>query len=322
MEPLISVIILTYNQDKYIAQAIESVINQDVNFEYEIIIGEDCSVDDTFQIVLSFKNKYPEKIKLVTSELNVGLVKNYRRCLLECRGKYITALGGDDFWHSDQKLSIQVRFLESNPDFGLVHCGVTRFYENLGMKQNSCDVSKNIPNGYVYDYLLKENFIFAPTACFRKSLLAYIDFELYEKLGFFIEDYPMWLEFSQHSKINYINQSLVTYRISDGSISRSLDFAKQLHYLENSLEIKKYFLKKYPSKYIKISDLIELQNKIYFNQSLQYKDYRRAKKYAKLLNFNSFKQVIFISSLGCNIYSKWIEFKQSKNFTIIQRKVD
>lgn len=115
--PLVSVGILTYNHEKYIAEAIESVLKQKVNFKYEIVIAEDCSTDNTRKIVIEYQKKYPDIIRLILQPHNMGIQKNSNILRRACRGIYRANLEGDDYWAVEDKLQTQVDFLENNPDF-------------------------------------------------------------------------------------------------------------------------------------------------------------------------------------------------------------
>lgn len=115
-KPLVSVYMITYNQEKYIAMAIESVINQKVNFQYELLIGEDASTDGTADIVDKYKRLYPDRIKVFHREKNLGIRKNGHLLMNECKGKYVAVLEGDDYWCFDRKLQMQVDYLEENED--------------------------------------------------------------------------------------------------------------------------------------------------------------------------------------------------------------
>ena len=119
MQPLVSVRVITYNHEKYIAQCIEGILMQKTDFPFEIIIGEDCSTDDTRKIVLEYGEKYPEKIRVIISEKNVGAVQNTLRVGDACRGKYQAYCEGDDYWIDPLKLQKQVDLMESDPDMSL-----------------------------------------------------------------------------------------------------------------------------------------------------------------------------------------------------------
>ncbi|MGN0649975.1 MAG: glycosyltransferase family 2 protein [Oscillospiraceae bacterium] len=115
--PLVSIAMMTYNHEKFIARAIESVLMQEVNFRYELVIGEDCSTDNTRQIVMEYAEKYPGIIRAILHPHNVGMQENTNIMRRECKGKYRGNLEGDDFWITTDKLQKQVDFLESHPDF-------------------------------------------------------------------------------------------------------------------------------------------------------------------------------------------------------------
>ena len=118
----VSISIITYNHEKYIAKAIESVLSQKVNFNYEIIIGDDHSSDGTRQILEKYKENYPERISLILHPRRYqeipGRTNNITN-IYACQGKYIALLDGDDYWISDHKLQTQVDFLEANDDYAL-----------------------------------------------------------------------------------------------------------------------------------------------------------------------------------------------------------
>ena len=98
MDTILSVLIITYNHEKYLRMAMESVIRQKTKFHIEIIIAEDHSTDKTRDILREFKEKHPDKIKLLFRERNIGLKLNFLDGLEKCNGKYIALLEGDDYW--------------------------------------------------------------------------------------------------------------------------------------------------------------------------------------------------------------------------------
>ena len=117
--PLLSVVTVTYNHEPYIEKTIKGVLMQQVNFPIELIIAEDCSTDGTRVICQQYADQYPELIRLITSESNVGAIANERRAMLAARGKYIAFCEGDDYWTDPLKLQKQVDFLESHPDYSV-----------------------------------------------------------------------------------------------------------------------------------------------------------------------------------------------------------
>lgn len=110
----VSVCIVTYNQESYIAECIESIVTQQTNFKFEIIIGEDCSSDNTRAIVQQYAEKYPDLIIPVFHKKNVGVVENIKQIYEKARGKYIAHLDGDDL-ALPSKLQKQFDVMEKNP---------------------------------------------------------------------------------------------------------------------------------------------------------------------------------------------------------------
>ena len=118
-KPLVSVFMITYNHEKFIAQAIEGVLMQKTNFPFELIIGEDCSTDRTREIVVDYAQRFPEIIKPILHEKNVGMKSNMNTCMQACSGKYTAICEGDDYWIDSLKLQKQVGFLEAHSDFSM-----------------------------------------------------------------------------------------------------------------------------------------------------------------------------------------------------------
>lgn len=115
--PIVSVFMMAYNHEKYIAEAIEGVLMQKTNFDFDIVIGEDCSTDNSRQVILDYQQKYPGKFKLLLHKKNIGAVANQMAVFSVCKGKYIAMCEGDDYWTDTFKLQKQVDFLEANPDY-------------------------------------------------------------------------------------------------------------------------------------------------------------------------------------------------------------
>lgn len=113
----VSVIMLTYNHEDYIAQAIESVLMQETSLRYELLIGDDASTDRTPEIVREYAEKYPDIIRPVLREKNLGANRNNYELHTLTKGKYIASIEGDDYWLDTHKLQKQYEFLESHPEY-------------------------------------------------------------------------------------------------------------------------------------------------------------------------------------------------------------
>ncbi|SDB68550.1 glycosyltransferase [Butyrivibrio sp. INlla16] len=113
----VSVIVATYNQEKYIGHTLESIVTQNVNFKFEALVGEDCSNDGTAKIVKEYAEKYPDIIVPYFREKNLGMYANIPELMTHAKGEYIAFIEGDDYWIDDNKLQKQVDFLDSHPDY-------------------------------------------------------------------------------------------------------------------------------------------------------------------------------------------------------------
>ena len=118
----VSVIVLTYNHGRYIRKALESIFAQKVNFEYEVLIGDDGSNDDTRNVLVEYHNRYEDKVKVYFSEVNQGATRNFCNLLSNASGEYIAFLEGDDYWCDEFKLKKQIDFLDGNKEYGSCSC--------------------------------------------------------------------------------------------------------------------------------------------------------------------------------------------------------
>ena len=248
--PLVGVNMITYNHAPYIAKAIEGVLQQETNFPYELVIGEDCSTDGTREIVLDYQRKYPDIIRVITSDQNVGMHKNGLRTQKACRGKYIAYCEGDDYWHHPKKLQKQVDYLESHPECGLVHSDQDRYYEKTGGKiKNFFRTTNNIP---------PENFnifkgwglyhILTCTVMARKHLIDKIisDPHIYQNSQYIgATDIPRFIEVGMRSKIHYIDESLSTYTVRNESASNISNPLKRARFRKSNIEAFLYLADKY-----------------------------------------------------------------------------
>lgn len=113
--PKVSVCVVTYNQEKYIKECLESIVTQECDFDFEVIVGEDCSTDNTRAIVQEYVDKYPNIIKPLFHNKNIGALKNFEFVHNQAEGEYICHMDGDDY-ALPGKLQIQADFMDKNPD--------------------------------------------------------------------------------------------------------------------------------------------------------------------------------------------------------------
>lgn len=212
-KPMVTVRTSTYQHGKYIKQCIEGVLSQKTNFPFEFIIGEDFSTDGTREIVLEYAKKYPDIIRVITADYNVGVKANGFRCIRAIRGKYIALCEGDDFWTDPNKLQKQVDFLENNKDYILSFHPVKVLFENSEEKDyifpRSSDKSK-----FNLEELLKENYIQTNSVVYRNQNNSEVNFPIDIAPG----DWFSHLYYAQFGKIGFINEVMAVYRRHSGGI--------------------------------------------------------------------------------------------------------
>ena len=248
---------ITYNQDKYIAQAIDSILMQKTNFEYEIVIGEDCSTDKTREIVLDYKVKYPDKIKLLLQEKNVGMIQNFIDTLKACTGTYIALLEGDDYWTDPYKLQKQFDLMESHPDYSLCYHKV-KWVHTSKAEYNPDFVSNNDDKASsdIYDVLNRGWFMSTCSLFFRNIKLP----PGFENL--YIGDYPLHIFLADKGKLGFINETIAVYRINHkgytSNVLKVKDFEKRKKNFVDELFLYNYLNQISGNKYQAI-----FQEKIY-----------------------------------------------------------
>ena len=131
VKPKVSVLLVTYNHEEYVRQALDSVLMQKTDFDVEIVVADDHSSDSTLAIIEEYQPDN-HNIRVLPSERNVGITLNYQRGLAACRGEYIAVIEGDDFWISPTKLESAIAFLEQHPECAFCFHRFLRYDEASG----------------------------------------------------------------------------------------------------------------------------------------------------------------------------------------------
>jgi len=245
-KPRVSVCVITYNQESYIGQCLQSIVDQMTDFHFEVIVSDDCSTDLTGQICSDYEHKYPDKIRLFLNERNKGMVRNFIDTLNLCNGQYIAICEGDDYWNDPGKLKKQCEFLDANPEFGLVFTDADHFHEVNKMHIYAYDNTfrRRVPRGDVLNELLYGDPYKTCTSLFRSDLINDYD-QFIRNRNFKMGDYPLWLFIAKKSKIGYIDESTATYRIRENSASHSIGMKKYINFRRSAYKVSIYFSKYY-----------------------------------------------------------------------------
>ena len=208
----VSVMTTTYNHEKYIGQAIDSVLAQQTDFQWEQIVAEDCSTDDTRAIVQDYQQRFPEHIKPILRDRNIGRRQNFLEAFRTCQGEYIAILEGDDYWTSPHKLQRQVEFLDTHPDYAICfHAVETR--DEAGLQPPK--VVRAPRPRYTLDDLLEQNVIPTCSVMFRNHLFdSFPAWYLQAPAG----DWPLHVLNAEHGDIGYIDEVMAVYRVHAGGV--------------------------------------------------------------------------------------------------------
>ena len=229
----VSVCITAYNHENFIAQAIDSVLMQQVDFDYEILVGEDESSDGTRAIVKAYKKKFPDKIRLFLNSRQTVIYINRRPSGLwnflnnirNAKGKYIALLDGDDYWISPDKLQKQVNALEENPDCSICFHDAYMMMEDGTKQPFLATLGIQPKSSYTLEDILVRNFLPTGAVVFRNRFFKEFPNEMY---GILAGDWFLHIMNARYGDILYIDELMNCYRIHGQGIWTSLGPAGML----------------------------------------------------------------------------------------------
>jgi len=210
IKPKVSVCVVTYNQEKYIRQCLQSIVDQKTDFDFEVIVCDDCSTDGTSAIVQAFADRYPDLVKPISHATNIGPYRNYFFVHHQAIGEYIAHVDGDDYWLPG-KLSTQVVFMENNKMCVAVYTNALV----IGHDNRVIGVfGRNIKETFDTNYLIRDgNFLCHSSMMYKASIRD----KAFSMSGDFI-DYHVHIKLSENGLLGHIDKNLVAYR-SDSSSS-------------------------------------------------------------------------------------------------------
>jgi glycosyltransferase involved in cell wall biosynthesis len=258
--PAISIICITYNHEKYIDEAIDSFLMQETDFPFEIVVGEDFSSDATLLILLEYKKKYPNILKLLINDKNIGVTKNILRTALESNGDFIALCEGDDYWTDKTKLQNQYNILKSD-------ITISGVYHNVNVINENNSIVKNIPfKGKDYDSLntFFADFYQIPTCSvvFRNFFKdeGFYKFRKMFRETKYILDYLIDTLIIEHGRYIFLDKTMGCYRVieSNSSFSSQKIEAVEKEMLQTRDNIDNYFNFKYHEELLKNKEKIKM----------------------------------------------------------------
>jgi glycosyltransferase involved in cell wall biosynthesis len=208
--PKISVLIVTYNHEKFVRQAIESVLMQKTAFEFEVIIADDYSQDATPTIAREYASAHPN-VRILPTDAHLGITRNYQRGFANCRGEYVAILEGDDYWISPVKLSSVALYLDQHPESVLCFHRLIR-HDEVSDQTVAFPAfePRNEYRNFTARQLASENFIGGFSTCmYRRNIIASLDPGIW-KLK--VREWPFNVVVAQHGLIGYVPEIMSVYR--------------------------------------------------------------------------------------------------------------
>jgi len=241
---MISVLIITYNQEKYLAQAVESVLMQKCNEPYEILIGDDCSTDRTGNIADEYQTRFPNIVRVLRPEKNGGASLNMVRLMQAAKGEYLMICDGDDYWLREDMMQMYVDTFAAHPEVGMICAKAKKFIQENGAYEGTL--------GYAGAEDLMTMFrdnrdVAAPTIAFRRELMLKCIDECkwyIEHNCFFDTVEAYW--FAYDSKIKFIDEEVGAYRVLPNSACHSHDLSKNTEYERRYFAVKWHFILTHP----------------------------------------------------------------------------
>lgn len=206
----VTIVTTTYNQEKYIGQAIDGMLMQKTNFPFKIVISNDCSTDKTAEILEKYRKKNPEKIEIIENEHNLGAMENFINTLSKIKDtEYVALCDGDDFWTDENKLQKQIDFLDNHKDFNICFHKAKLFYQNEEKEESI--IPEDVKEITTMEDLVKSNYIVANSVVYRWK---FNDRNLKEIFPSDIVpgDYYVHLLHAEDGKIKMIDEVMSAYR--------------------------------------------------------------------------------------------------------------
>jgi glycosyltransferase involved in cell wall biosynthesis len=237
---LVSAVMTSYNHDKYIAESIESVLNQTFP-DLELIITDDCSTDQSQKIITNYQQHDP-RIKATFHKQNMGITQTLNDCLDQVHGKYVCFLDSDDIWVED-KLEKQLALLMLD-DSKLVWSEgdiIDSKGEKTGQLFTRFLSAPPSKNGDLFEPLLGEQFILLQTLIFRSEYIRNLRFDFDLK---YVNDHRFLVDLAVNHEFLFMPEHLAKYRVHGNNIT----FQKEQEWAKDKIRIRKYFLDRYADR--------------------------------------------------------------------------
>lgn len=288
-KPLLSIHLLTYNHENYIEKCLDSIINQVTDYNFEIIIADDASSDNTPKILIDYKNKYPDLIDLEIHKTNKGLVVNYFETVKRCKGKYIFDIAGDDLFTKKNSINFICSELEKYKGIDFIEFEFDEFYEKTGRINTNCNSYLRKVNQEEYLYKVFKGEIWPTAWCVKTDCInELVSLNELTENSINVEDYPVAIELlANNKKFIHSSKSVMIYRKLSGSISNSQTLRSRLSFNKRIFSNAKYYHSKYKFPKYWLDKVENNYYKAMLHTSGIYGDKINGEKYFGLIKDNS-----------------------------------
>lgn len=299
--PYVSVVMTSYNREKYIGQAIDSILAQECSFPFEIIIGDDCSTDHSRELLLTYKEKYPDIIVLNIHDTCQGLGVNWASTCKLARGKYIAFCDDDDYWCEPTHMQSLACCLDAYDNCGLV-------YGNRWILDVATGTRK-LANAFIPDHEAPLNYmlhraypvLFSATMIRKSVMDKYVDLDAFIRLRFPIQDFPTAVLLAPHCDFHYTEKPTVVYRSYAGSMSKPNDYETIVRKYTQMKVMNRYLYDQLGLQYDEQKD-DRYRYGILLRLAFDKADYRSARTFAKHVDPHNKKKYFAMTWLTFHLF--------------------
>ena len=238
--PTVSVLMIVYNQESYLAEAIGSIVSQRCPFPFELVIGDDASADGSLQIALDYQRRFPSIVRVLHGGDNLGMNGNSRRVRSAARGDLLAWCEGDDYWCDNRKLAMQEAVLRADDSVGAVHTDWARSQFQWGRwrvdwgRTSHRGVPRQLLSGDLLPTFHNPLILRTCTLLFRRSIADQVDRSVFGQRDYDFGDAVTALFITAGHRVAHVPATMAVYRVSPQSALRS-GVASRIRFLKSSL---------------------------------------------------------------------------------------
>ena len=243
----VSIICTNYNKGDWVREAIDSFLNQETNFDFEIIIIDDASTDHSYEIIQEYQNKFPEKVRTFRNEVNLGITRTWKKVCQEAKGQYIARCDSDDFWTDPLKLQKQVDLLDASTDSLWSNTEFDMVDLDGNLIQKDAFANKALPLIESYEEMLvMKGMTMASTWLVDTALMQDVSAQISDTAA--DDTFELQLELFKRTKISFLSDSTTVYRMNLGSDSKPMTLETAERRFTGILDSQIKYLNKYPDQ--------------------------------------------------------------------------